>query len=183
MTHHAELTAEQKLTNRIIVAASFVIIFAFSSVDHAISPLAEIFSNFFSVPLGNSLWLISYCTLGIVVGLIAGPAMLKASDCGRLVKGSVVVLGAALALFLLCPYFYGSLFLRFVFGLGAGVLSTAMWWLTYEGVAKPYYEAMVTVLMASRPMAVALGVPLAGYMSAWWSWRAAFFVFPVGGGA
>ncbi|HOX22505.1 MAG TPA: MFS transporter, partial [Elusimicrobiales bacterium] len=161
----------------LLVAASFALIFAFSSVDHAIAPLVSVFADFFGRSQERALWLISSCTLGIVLGIIAGPAFLKSFSARALLNASCAVLAGALALFLISDNFRLSLLLRFVFGLGSGLLSTCMWWLTYEGLDKKYYSAMVTVLMAARPMAVAAGVPLAGLANAAFGWRAAFGLF------
>ncbi|MDD4005062.1 MAG: MFS transporter [Elusimicrobiaceae bacterium] len=162
-----------------VVCASFTLIFGFSAVDHAISPLVESFSVFYGEPLNRVLWLISTCTAGIVCGILAGPALLKAGGPDRLARAGAALLVVPLAFFLLGGRFHGALAARFLFGLGAGMTSTVMWWLTYEGVPRRYYTAMVTVLMAARPMAVAAGVPLAGYIAYRANWRWAFAVFLV----
>lgn len=174
---NTELSHSEIWRNRLIVAASFAVIFAFSAVDHAISPMVEVFHSFFAVPLGSVLWLISYCTSGIVAGIIIGPALTRSYKTETLTIASIILLSSALGLFLFSHNFALSLALRFVFGVGSGILSTSMWWLAYEGVAKKYYEAMITVLMAARPMAVAVGVPLAGYMQMHTGWQGAFGLF------
>ena len=177
MNQPAENSQTRDLRGPILVAASFALIFAFSSVDHAIAPLVSVFADFFAKPQERVLWLISSCTLGIVLGIIAGPSLLKSWSASKLLNAVNALLAVSLALFLCSPDFCLSLALRFVFGLGSGLLSTCMWWLTYEGLDKKYYAPMVTVLMAARPMAVAAGVPLAGLVQAAFGWRAAFGVF------
>lgn len=169
---------QSSVSGWIAVCASFALIFAFSSVDHAISPMVESFSLYYGQPLNRVLWLISFCTAGIVCGIIAGPALMKSAGPYRLALGGVLFLAAPLALFIAGGSFYAALALRFLFGLGAGVISTVMWWLAYEGVDRRFYTAMITVLMAARPMAVAAGVPLAGFIAyrAGWQWSFAVFL-------
>lgn len=162
---------------RLLVAASFVLVYAFSSVDHAIAPMVSVFAGFFGRPEARVLWLISSCTLGIVLGIIAGPSFLKSWAAPKLLNLANALLACALALFLFSPDFGVSLLLRFVFGLGSGLLSSCLWWLTYDGLDKKHYHAMLTVLMAARPMAVATGVPLAGLLQTQFGWRFAFGFF------
>lgn len=162
---------------RLIVVSSFLLIFAFSSVDHAISPLVEILHSFYAVELQKVLWLISCCTFGIVIGVFMGPALIKSYDVVKIIGVSSSLVAASLALFLFIKGFNGALAIRFVFGVSAGVLSTTMWWVAYHGVSKKYYEAVITVLMAARPMAVALGVPLTGMAASVSGWKSAFWFF------
>ncbi len=163
--------------NRLIVISCFALIFAFSSVDHAISPLVDVLRLFYGVEIQKALWLISYCTLGIVVGVFAGPVIIKNRRVGKVIIVSGAFVIVSLAGFLVTDNFYSALLIRFVFGISAGVLSTTMWWIAYHGVSKPYYQPMITVLMAARPMAVALGVPMAGITASVLGWKSAFWLF------
>ena len=157
-----------------LVIASFTVVFAFSTVDHAISPLVEWLSLFFGVGAERTLWLISACTAGIVFGLFVGPQLIKSKKVSSVIWASLILMSGAIGAFVLIPQFYISLLIRFMFGLGAGLFSTVLWWLAYETIDKRFYIPMITVLTASRPMAVATGVPLVLYCGTLLSWRIAF---------
>lgn len=157
-----------------LVISSFIIVFAFSTVDHAISPMVAVLEAFFDVPAQQVLWLISSCTLGIVAGLFAGPQLIKSFTVKQVFAASILMMVAGLFVFVNCNIFWVSLTVRFIFGLGAGLISTIMWWLAYESIDRAFYTPMITVLTASRPMAVAAGVPLVMYASNYAGWQAAF---------
>ncbi len=165
------------MREKLLVIASFLLVFSFSAVDSAISPMVEPLQSFFSVPSPQVLWLISTCTLGIAIGVFLGPTLTASFSNARLALISSVFLFFPLILFLLTKSFVFALLFRFFFGLGAGVIASVMWWITYYGVTEKYYPAMVTVLMASRPMAIALGVPLAGILAEKTSWQTPFGFF------
>jgi predicted MFS family arabinose efflux permease len=159
------------------VISSFILIVAFSTVDLAISPLAELFRINFQVPIEKVLWLISSCTFGIVLGVFAGPVFTRSFRVPGIVAACTPVMLISLALFLLIPNFYGALLVRFFFGLAVGVLSTVMWWITFHGIGKEYFQSMLTVLVGSRPLAVAVGVPSAGMIALYFGgWKTAFLV-------
>lgn len=157
-----------------LVIASFAVVFAFSTVDHAISPLVEWLSAFFGVGTERTLWLISSCTAGIVLGLFIGPQLIKSTKVSAVIWASLILMTGGIAAFISVPHFYISLFIRFLFGFGAGLFSTLLWWLAYETIDKRFYIPMITVLTAARPMAVAAGVPLVLYGGNIFSWRTAF---------
>ena len=159
-----------------LVAASFIVVFAFSTVDHAISPLVEWLQAFFGVAAENVLWLISSCTAGIVAGLFVGPQFIKSVRVSRAVWISLLMMAGGVWAFVVTPVFAWSLVVRFVFGLGAGIFSTILWWLAYESIDRRFYTPMITVLTAARPMAVAAGVPLVMYGGKYISWRWSFAV-------
>ena len=163
-------------SDRLTVIASLVIIFAFSSVDLAISPLVKIFGDYYSIPTERILWLISYCTLGIVAGVFIGPAITATFRVRTVSAVSAFVMASSLALFLVVQDFYTALFLRVLFGLSVGVISTVMWWLAYHGVSQKFMHPMITVMMAARPMAVALGVPITGMISMNYGWKNSFIL-------
>lgn len=163
-------------SDRLTVIASLVIIFAFSSVDLAISPLVKIFGEHYSIAPERVLWLISYCTLGIVAGVFIGPAITATFRVRSVTAVSGIIMALSLALFLTVHDFYTALILRILFGLSVGVLSTVMWWLAYHGVSQKYMHPMITVMMAARPMAVALGVPITGLISMNYGWRNSFLM-------
>lgn len=164
-------------TDRLTVIFSFIIIFAFATVDHAISPLVDAIHSYYGITLERSLELISYCTLGIVIGVFIGPAIMRAYKAIYVSTISSVFLLVSLLLFLVTREFHTALLLRFFFGISAGVLSTTMWWMAYHGVGEKYYNAAITVLMASRPLAVALGVPVTGIIASVFEWKSAFWLF------
>ncbi len=162
-----------------LVISAFMIVFAFSTADHAISPMVEVLKGVFAVQEQRVLWLISYCTIGIVLGLFAGPQLLKTYKIKNILYWAVFMQLAGLAFFVTVKVFYISLAARFVFGFGAGLISTILWWLAYEAVDKNFYTPMITVLTASRPMAVAAGVPLVMYGTKHLGWAAAFALIGV----
>ncbi len=145
-----------------LVAASFIVVFAFSTVDHAISPLVEWLRAFFGVAAENVLWLISSCTAGIVAGLFVGPQFIKSVRVSRAVWISLLMMAGGVWAFVATPVFAWSLVVRFVFGLGAGIFSTILWWLAYESIDRRFYTPMITVLTAARPLAGGGGGPLGG---------------------
>ena len=157
-----------------LVISAFMIVFAFGTVDHAISPMVEVLQSVFAVQEQRVLWLISYCTLGIVLGLFVGPQLLKTYKIKNILYWAIFMQIAGLAVFVTVKIFYISLAARFIFGLGSGLISTILWWIVYEAVDKNFYTPMITVLTASRPMAVAAGVPLVMYGTKHLGWAAAF---------
>lgn len=157
-----------------LVISAFMIVFAFGTVDHAISPMVEVLQGVFAVPEQRVLWLISYCTIGIVFGLFAGPQLLKTFKIKNVLFWAIFMQIAGLGVFVTVKIFYISLAARFLFGLGSGIISTILWWLAYEAVDRNFYTPMITVLTASRPMAVAAGVPLVMYGTKHLGWAAAF---------
>lgn len=157
-----------------LVIAAFALVFAFSTVDHAISPMVDILKAVFAVNQEKALWLISSCTAGILFGLLFGPMLIKSFKAWPISLVSAVFMGGGLAGFLLCGDFFAALTFRFIFGIGAGLVSTVFWWLAYESIDKKFYTPMITVLTASRPMAVAAGVPLVLYSADWFGWKIAF---------
>lgn len=160
------------MRERLKVVLSFVLIFSFSSIDSAISPLVGPIHDHFGVLLDEALWLISSATAGIVIGVLAGPALTSGFRVSRLLAWGAAGLVAAHALFLLSRSFAMALLFRFVFGLSCGTVASVMWWLTFHGVAQEYYPAMIVVLMSARPLATAIGVPAAGLAAARLGWQA-----------
>jgi len=159
------------IRDRLRVVFSFILIFAFSSIDSAISPMVESLHLYFGVPLDSVLLLISSATTGIVLGVIAGPALTASLRVSRLLAAGTVGLVVTHALFLLAPGFQLALGCRFLFGLCSGTIASVMWWLTFYGVSKEYYPAMIAVLLSARPLATAIGVPAVGLAAARWGWK------------
>ena len=157
-----------------LVIAAFVIVFAFSTVDHAISPMVEILKSAFGVDQEKALWFITSCTAGILAGLFSGPFFIRSYKAWPVSAASAVMMAAGLAGFIGTGDFAAGLVFRFIFGLGAGFVSTVLWWLAYESIDKKFYTPMITVLTASRPMAVAAGVPLVLYGSSFLGWQMSF---------
>jgi len=157
-----------------LVISAFMIVFAFSTVDHAISPMVDVLRGVYGILEARVLWLISYCTAGIVLGLFLGPQLLKTFKIKKVFFCAVLMQLTGLFIFTGVKIFWLALAVRFLFGLGSGIISTVLWWLTYEAVEKSFYTPMITVLTASRPMAVAAGVPLVMYGSRHMGWAGAF---------
>ena len=55
-------------------------------------------------------------------------------------------------------------------------MSTVMWWLAFHGIAREHFQSMLTVLVGSRPVAVAIGVPAAGLVALYGGWKTSFLV-------
>ena len=165
------------MKDRLLVICSFFVIFAFSSVDSAISPMVRELKDHFSIPMNEILWLISWCTLGIVLGVFIGPAVTSSFKILRVVGLAVFGLFLSLILFLFTSNFHLAIASRLVFGLSSGLLASCFWWITYYGVSKEYYQAMVAVLMSARPLATAIGVPMAGLIAAKYEWKWSFWIF------
>jgi predicted MFS family arabinose efflux permease len=160
-----------------IVVASFLVIFAFSSVDSSISPMVKELNAHFQVPLDRVLLLISSCTIGTVFGVLVGPAVTASFSVTRLLQLCTLGLFSGLIGFLLADQFVFAQLSRLLFGISSGFLASCMWWLTFYGVEKSHYPAMIAVLMSARPLATALGVPLAGIMASTWGWKSPFWLF------
>jgi len=58
---------------KLSVLLAFILIFAFSSVDNAVSPMVGRIAQTYGVGLEKVLWLISACTAGTVLGVFLGP--------------------------------------------------------------------------------------------------------------
>ena len=150
---------------------SFILIFAFNSVDNAIAPLVTPLSRAFAVQAGHALWLISACTAGTVVGLIFGPAALDKLKTDKLLLLALFGLVASQVLFGFSENFRLALALRGISGVCAGLIATIMWRLAFHGVSKENMPVMMAVLMSARPLATAIGVPLSA-IGAWkYSWQ------------
>lgn len=147
------------------VVFSFILIFAFNSIDNAIAPLVSPIGNFFGVSEEKALWFISVCTGGTVTALIFGPAVLQYVKARTLLFWTLIVLASSQVLFALCPNFAGAMVFRFLSGAAAGLVASVMWQLTFHGVSKRSFPAMIAVLMSARPLATAIGVPLAGILA------------------
>lgn len=164
---------------RFVVIFSFILIFAFNSIDNAIAPMVGPISNHFGVAEARALWLISFCSGGTVIGLFFGPALLQTIPAKRCLAYVVWLLAGAQILFALSNTFPLANFFRFAAGLGAGLVASIMWQLTFHGVSEAYFPAMIAVLMSARPLATALGVPLAGLLAFNYSWQWPIWIIAV----
>lgn len=156
---------------KLTIVFSFIFIFAFNSIDNAIAPLVKPISETFMVTGGQALWLISICTGGTVAALLLGPAILSLFRTRKLLLWTLLVMGSAQVLFALSGSFGAAMFFRAVSGFAAGIVATIMWRLTFHGVSKENFPHMIAVLMSARPLATAIGVPLAGLMAWKMSWQ------------
>jgi len=161
---------------RISVLLAFILIFAFSSVDNAVSPMVGRIAQTYGVGLEKVLWLISACTAGTVLGVFLGPWFTSRLRPGGLLAAASAAMALAQAGFLLGDNFALGAALRAISGFSSGVIAACMWRLTFHGVSKKYYPAMVAVLMSARPLATAIGVPLAGLAGAQFYWQAPLWV-------
>jgi len=152
--------------NHLVVLASFLLIFGFSTVDSAISPLVRELSRHFGVVLNRVLLLISWATIGTVAGVLLGPALTTRFRVPTLLGAASAGLLAGLAVFLTTDSLAVAQGSRLVFGFSSGTIAACMWWITFYGVPKSHYQAMMAVLMSARPLATALGVPLIGLITA-----------------
>lgn len=156
---------------KLAIIFSFVFIFAFNSIDNAIAPLVKPISETFRVPGAEALWLISICTGGTVAALLAGPAILSLLRTRKLLLIVLAVMAAAQALFAFSGSFGPALFFRALSGFAAGLVATIMWRLTFHGVSKENFPHMIAVLMSARPLATAIGVPVACLMALKMNWQ------------
>ncbi|HOY67144.1 MAG TPA: MFS transporter [Candidatus Ozemobacteraceae bacterium] len=154
------------MKNHLVVLASFLLIFGFSTVDSAISPLVRELSRHFGVVLNRVLLLISWATIGTVAGVLLGPALTTRFRVPTLLGAASAGLLAGLAVFLTTDSLAVAQGSRLVFGFSSGTIAACMWWITFYGVPKSHYQAMMAVLMSARPLATALGVPLIGLITA-----------------
>ena len=148
------------------IISSFILIFAFNAIDNAISPLVKPISSAFGVTEASALLLISVCSGATAAALLLGPAILSLSRAKKLLLCTVIAMSAAQIIFALTSSFQAALFFRALAGFTAGIIATLMWRITFHGVSKENFPAMIAVLMSARPLATAIGVPLAG-MLAW----------------
>ncbi len=156
---------------RVVVVLAFILIFAFNSIDNAISPMADVIGQSFSIPAHTALLFISFCTGGTVAGLVFGPSLVSAFKPGKLLFWCTLLLALTQAAFAFSSSFELGLVWRALSGLGAGFVASIMWSLTFHGVSKAYFPAMIAVLMSARPLATAIGVPLAGWLTVDFNWR------------
>lgn len=167
------------MKDRLVVISSFLIIFAFSAVDSSISPLVEPIHKFYGVPLDKALWLISWGTFGIVIGVFLGPKLTSSFKVYKVLAICNIGLFLSSCLFLLTRDFHNALLLRLLFGLFSGIIASIAWWITFHGVSKEYYQAMVVVLMSARSLSIAIGVPFAGFVAHNATWQAPFWIFAI----
>lgn len=159
------------MREKLAIAFSFIFIFAFNSIDNAIAPLVKPISLTFSITSEKALWFISVCTGGTVAGLLIGPALLGLVRARKLLLWALITMAATQALFALAASFEAALLFRSLSGFAAGLVATVMWRLAFHGVSKENFPAMIAVLMSARPLATALGVPLAGLLAWKISWQ------------
>ncbi|MDT8287837.1 MAG: MFS transporter, partial [Elusimicrobiales bacterium] len=159
------------MREKLAIIFSFILIFAFNTADNAIAPLVGPLAEAFGVGTGEALWLITACTAGTVTGLMIGPAVLRALHPARFLLASAAALAVTQALFAMSSDFSAAILFRTVSGLGAGFIAVFMWRLAFHGLSKPAMPMMLAVLMSARPLATAIGVPLAA-LGAWkMSWQ------------
>ena len=153
------------------IISSFVLIFAFNAVDNAISPLVSAISGTFGITEAEALLLISVCSGATAAALLLGPAIISYFKARKMLLWTVIAMAAAQLLFSLTHSFYAAVFFRAAAGFAAGLIATVMWRITFHGVSKENFPAMIAVLMSARPLATAIGVPLAGLLAWKITWQ------------
>lgn len=154
---------QQKIASKdfVLVVISFLTIFIFVTIDNVISPLIEIFHQYYSVSMPEVLRLVSSCTFGIVLGTFCGPIIIRHFKIFKTYLLTVVSFAIFLLLFLYLQNFNLALVARFFLGISSGLFASCFWWITFHGVSsKPSKDAMISVMIAARPVAISLGVPL-----------------------
>lgn len=164
------------MKNWTMIIFTAMLIFAFASADNAISPLVEKLHEFFLVPMPTILLLISSCTFGIVLGTFVGPVLIQNRQRKWLL---LAVLGVTLStlFFTITKLFYLALLWRTLFGFACGILASIVWWLTFQVADSKTSDAMVVVTMTARPLALCIGVPIAGFLATKTNWQVAFWIF------
>lgn len=162
------------MKNFFIILFSMLIVFAYASADNAVSPLVTVFHNFYHVPEATVLYLISSCTFGIVLGTFIGPAFLERFTAPKVLVFSAIILSLSTIVFIRTNVFLSAVFFRFIFGFCCGLLNCIIWWVTFHGVSKKTMSLMIVMVVASRPIAMALGIPLVGIITSFASWQIAY---------
>lgn len=153
------------------VIASFLFIFFFSSVDNSVSPMIKEISDWYFISPEKALLFISACSMAVIPGLLAGPGLLAFFSPRRALLFSAILLSFSAFLFSFFSSFNAGLSARLFAGLASGVAASIMWWLAYHGVEKKHMGFMLATLMSARPLATAIGVPLAGLIAFRFDWR------------
>lgn len=167
------------MREKILIITSFIVIFSFASVDSSIAPMVKNISIFYGVHISLVLMLISYCTAGIVIGVLVGPVFTGSYSVRFISFLALVGIIFSLIFFLVSKNFNWALFFRFFFGISSGLIASVMWWITFYGLSPVNYHSMIIVLMSARPLAVALGVPFAGYLATFYSWQTPYWFFGI----
>lgn len=165
------------MRNTLLILSCVFLTFAASSVDNAVSPIVALLHSFYSIPTSSVLLLITSCSLGIVVGNIVGPVLVAKYDISHLFLYTVIPLSIFLCLFTLMKSFNMAIISRGLFGLCFGIIASIIWWLTFEGTSGKTANAMITLNMTVRSAAICIGVPVAGFITFFASWKMAFLLF------
>lgn len=158
------------------VIFSFILIFAFNCIDNAISPLIKPISESFAVSNASALLLISVCSGATALAMVIGPAMLSYFRAKKLLFWSMLLMALSQCLFALTSNFYAAMGFRAAAGFTAGIIATIMWRITFHGVSEKSFPAMIAVLMSARPLATAIGVPLAGLLAWKINWQTPMWI-------
>lgn len=153
------------------VAASFLFIFFFSSVDNSVSPMIKEISDWYLINPEKALLFISVCSMAVIPGLLAGPWLIAVFSPQRALLFSGILLSVSAFLFSFFSSFHAGLAARIFAGFASGTAASVMWWLAYHGVEKKHMGFMLATLMSARPLATAIGVPLAGLLAFSLDWR------------
>lgn len=156
---------------KIAIISSFILIFAFNAIDNAISPLVNPISKTFGIAEASALLLISVCSGATALALLLGPALISMGRAKKMLLGTVLAMGIAQTGFALTSSFAAAIIFRMAAGFAAGLIATLMWRITFHGVSKDNFPAIIAVLMSARPLATAIGVPLAGLLAWKIAWQ------------
>ncbi|MBF0312529.1 MAG: MFS transporter [Oligoflexia bacterium] len=166
----------------LLLVTSFVTIFAFVAIDNVISPLIHLLEKFYFVAATDILKLVSICNAGVVVGTYFGPIFIGRFGVVRTYLGNVAVFLMTLMIFLWVRNFEWALALRFILGIGSGVFATLYWWFTFHAaISSKSKDYMISILLATRSLAIALGVPMLLFLSIYggMGWQSGFIVLGI----
>lgn len=151
-----------------------LIVFAYCSADNAVSPLVSIFHLHFKVSEAAVLYLIASCTFGIVVGSLIGPVLVAKYTARKLMLFATLILALATIVFFSINSFPVAIISRLIFGICSGLLAAVIWWITFHGVTGKGIDIMLAVALTARPVAMSLGIPLVGLITAMTNWQIAY---------
>ncbi|MBF0206695.1 MAG: hypothetical protein HQK53_07375 [Oligoflexia bacterium] len=157
---------------------SFITIFIFVTIDNVISPLIMPLHHFYNVPMPEILKLLSSCNLGIVIGTFLGPIILQHLKIFYTYLLAIVTFSLFLLLFVFIKNFNIALGVRFFLGISSGLFASCYWWLTFDEEKLSHNkDAMISVLLSARPLAISLGVPLLVASTIGIHWQLSFLLY------
>lgn len=159
-----------------LILSAFLIIFFTLAADNGVAPMVPQLSTTFAVSDGGVLWFITAFNISLVFGILVGNTLVIRYRADVLILLSVLIVTGATILFTWDNY-YIALFSRFIFGFFCGVISCVVWWLVFHGIDnEKTRDIMISSQMVARPLAIAVALPLMGYLSLYFNWRVTFLL-------